>query len=60
VYDLSSLMCYHVLVFGYPVLYLHLFKASLLFSHLSFFVLLLSELSSLFMHEKIGLRQVVR
>jgi hypothetical protein len=31
VYDLSSAMCCHVLGFDYPILYLHLFKASLLF-----------------------------
>jgi hypothetical protein len=31
-YGLSSPMCCHVLGFGYPVLYLHLFKTSLLFS----------------------------
>jgi hypothetical protein len=31
-YGLSSPMCCHVLGFGYPVLYLHHFKASMLFS----------------------------
>jgi hypothetical protein len=55
VYGLSSPMCCHILGFGYPVLYLHLFKASLLFSPPGF-ALLLSELSSLFVLEKIGLR----
>jgi hypothetical protein len=59
VYDLSSLMCCIILGFGYPVLYLHLFKASLLFSPLVF-ALLLSGLSSLFMPERIGLRQAIR
>jgi hypothetical protein len=43
VYGLSSPICYHVLRFGYPVLYLHLFKASL-FSHFWVFALLLSGL----------------
>jgi hypothetical protein len=51
-------MCCYVLGFAYPVLYLYLFKASILFSAPSFY--LLSELSSLFMSEKIGLCQVVR
>jgi hypothetical protein len=32
VYGLSSTMCCHVLGFDHPVMYLHLFKASLLFS----------------------------
>jgi hypothetical protein len=32
VYGLSSPMCCHILGFGYLVLYLHLFKASPLFS----------------------------
>jgi hypothetical protein len=45
-YGLSSPMCCRVLGFGYPVLYLHLFKAPLLF-HLLVFALLLSGLSPL-------------
>jgi hypothetical protein len=36
VHGLSYPMCCHVLGFGYPVLYLYLFKASLLFSAMSF------------------------
>jgi hypothetical protein len=38
VYDLSSPMYYHILGFGYPILYLHLFKSSLLFSPLGFYL----------------------
>jgi hypothetical protein len=59
VYGISYPMCCHVLDFGYPVLYLYLFKSSLL-SHLQVFALLLSGLSSIFMPERIGLRQDVR
>jgi hypothetical protein len=36
VYGLSSPMCCNILGFDYPVLYLHLFKAFLLFSPLGF------------------------
>jgi hypothetical protein len=59
VYGISSPMCCHVLGFGYPVLYLYLFKASLL-SHLQVFALLLSGFSSIFMSKRIGLLQDVR
>jgi hypothetical protein len=58
VYGLSSPICYHVLRFDYPVLYLHLLKASL-FSHFWVFVLLLSGLPPPpFMSERIGLRKL--
>jgi hypothetical protein len=47
-------MCCHILGFGYTILYLYLFKASLHFSP-RVFALLLSGLSSSFMPERIGL-----
>jgi hypothetical protein len=58
-YGLSSTMCCHVLGFDYPVLYLHLFKASLLFSP-EFLSCFLVSFIPFFMAEKIGLRQAVR
>jgi hypothetical protein len=54
--DISSPMGCHILRIGYPILYLCLFKAPLLFSPMSFFVLLLSGFCPLFsMPKRIGL-----
>jgi hypothetical protein len=50
-------MCCHVLGFSYPILYLHLFKASLL-SHLQVFALHLSGFFLFFMSEMIDLHKL--
>jgi hypothetical protein len=56
-YGLSSLMCCHVLDFGYPVLYLHLFKPSLLLTS-GFLPCFLVGFLPFFMPERIGLRKL--
>jgi hypothetical protein len=49
----------HILGFGYLILYLRLFKAPLLFSAFGFLPHFLVGFCSLFMPERIGLRQTI-